>query len=150
MLNLHSLTPCSLLYSSRLLLGCFCRLLLSSLGIMLTYTYRCSIDTHHRKHMSCVRYPASILARWLDLKETRHVTSTHCCVTSPLTQRKHCSVLLAACCLAMDLHITKLLSGCLLKIYIAIYTSHVYQWVKVRLHAAEYFKTNLLYFNSLW
>jgi uncharacterized protein YfaA (DUF2138 family) len=64
------------------------------------------------------RYRASPLARWLlrsnalgtDLQKTRHVTATHCYVTSPQTQRKHCSNIVGRVwcgrCLAMDLHVT--------------------------------------------
>jgi hypothetical protein len=58
----------------------------------------------HRKHILRDRYPASPLARWLlpnnglgtDIQKTCHVIATHCCVTSPLTQRKHCSSILLA------------------------------------------------------
>jgi hypothetical protein len=34
------------------------------------------------QRISRYRYPASLLARRLDLQKTRHVVSIHCCVTS--------------------------------------------------------------------
>jgi hypothetical protein len=58
--------------------------------------------------MSCYRYPASPLARWplpsnglgTDLQKTRHLTATHCCLTSQRTQRKHCSNVVGRVCVA--------------------------------------------------
>jgi hypothetical protein len=99
-------TVLSLIPSSSVLLSSFCRLLL--LFRNYAHLYRCSTDTHHRKHinvfaiqplhlcsgwtyrkhMPSVRYPARPLARWLDLQKTLHVTSIHCCVTSSRTQKK--------------------------------------------------------------
>jgi hypothetical protein len=61
------------------------------------------------KHISRDRYPASLLARSLDLKKTRHVASGHCCVTSPRTRKTQLPLLLRVgpclqgCCLATRL-----------------------------------------------
>jgi hypothetical protein len=69
------------------------------------HLYRWSTDTHHRKHMSCARYPASPLARWLDQQKTHHVTATRlvnwspdCCLATtykicPLRHSFHCCTL---------------------------------------------------------
>jgi hypothetical protein len=43
---------------------------------------------HHRKHMSCGRYPAILLVYWLDLQNTHHVTTKHCCGVTSLRMRK--------------------------------------------------------------
>jgi hypothetical protein len=103
MLSLHRSTSCTLMYSSSLLLACllacFCHLLLLLRNSV--HLCRCSMDTHHRKHMLCVRYPASPLALWLNLQKIRHMTSTHCCVMSPQTQRKHCSPIVCCMCVCV-------------------------------------------------
>jgi hypothetical protein len=73
--------------------------LVSMYNFVPKYSYNHFARTMHRKHTWRDRYPASLLARWLlpsnglgtDLQKTRHVTATHCCVTSPRTRRKHCS-----------------------------------------------------------
>jgi hypothetical protein len=75
------------------------------------HSCRRSSDMHHRKHMSCGRYPASPFVRWLNLQKTYRKAATHyCCVTSPWTQRENCSSVVGhVCfghCLAMDLHVT--------------------------------------------
>jgi hypothetical protein len=73
------------------------------------HLYRCSTDTHHRKHMSRVRDPVSPLARWLDLQKTHHVNATYCCVTSLRTQKTLLKYrwprVCCGRCLAMDLHV---------------------------------------------
>jgi hypothetical protein len=90
-LSLHRSTSCT--PATYRLLACFC--LLFILLRNSAHFCRCSTDTHHRKHMPRVRYPASLLARWLDLQKTRHVTSTHCCVTSQRNKETTVPVLLA-------------------------------------------------------
>jgi hypothetical protein len=89
------------LYSSVLLkfTACFLLPLTTVLLRNSAHLYRCRTDTQHRKHMSRIRYPASILARWMDLQKTLHVTSTHCCVTHCWHKENTAPVLLAACVL---------------------------------------------------
>jgi hypothetical protein len=64
------------------------------------------------ENMSRDHHPASPLARWLlpsnglimDLQKTCHVTVTHSCVTSPRTQKKHCSSIIGRVCVFRALH----------------------------------------------
>jgi hypothetical protein len=108
-----------LLYSSSLLLVCLLLpLTIHSSSLLLqiqnsAHLCRCSMDLHHRKHLSRDCYPASPLACWLDLQKTHHVIAKHCCcdattrVQATRTQIKHHSS--TVCCgqhLAMDLHVT--------------------------------------------
>jgi hypothetical protein len=103
-LNLHWSTSCILLYSSLLRASAayyYC------LGIL--HTYIDAAHTHHRKHMSRVRYPASPLVSWLELQKT---------VTWPLSivvwRHRGPKALLQHCwprvccgrCLAIDLHVS--------------------------------------------
>jgi hypothetical protein len=67
-LNLHSLTSCTLLYSSSLLLACFCRLVLLLRNCVHFYTD--AARSRITENVSRDRYPASPLARWLDLQKT--------------------------------------------------------------------------------
>lgn len=75
--------------------------------------------THITENISCDRYAASSLVRWLlpsnslgmDLQKTHHVTSTHCCYVTSLQTKKtlHQYCWPPVCCgrcIAMDLYIT--------------------------------------------
>jgi hypothetical protein len=113
--NLHSSLGHALflsLYSPQLLKLTACLLLWNSVQL---YIRKCSMDVHHRKHMSCNRYPASPLAyikhksrdccagsplaHWLDLQKTWHVTTSHCCVAHCRHKENNAPVLLATCVL---------------------------------------------------
>jgi hypothetical protein len=58
--------------------------------------------------MSRDRYKASPLTSWLlpsndigtDMQKTRHMTATSIGVTTPRTQRKHCSSIVGGVCVA--------------------------------------------------
>jgi hypothetical protein len=48
----------------------------------------------YSKHISCDRYPASLLAHRSDLQKTRHMVFSHCCVTSRRTRKTQLPLLL--------------------------------------------------------